>query len=109
MNTKKILAIFVGMLVLALIPAAAGATVEQPETETSDEMGVTMLYGWITKPQLVNGYVTFKCIFVHYYTRGFGEAQSGRLNLFQELQLSGSFIGFIGNHYILGRFNGKLI
>ncbi|MBN1280484.1 MAG: hypothetical protein JXA00_02430 [Candidatus Thermoplasmatota archaeon] len=101
------------MLVLTLIPVAAGAAVEEKEPETTD-IGVTYIRGIITKPQLVNGGhdITFRCIWVHYNTRGIGEKQSGFLHLFQKLTLKNDFIGVVGlgpmKHFIFARFPGQL-
>jgi hypothetical protein len=110
MNTKKMVAIFMCMLVVALIPVAAGATTKQTQDPETSDIGVTYLRGIITKPQLVNGgnYISFRCIWVHYNTRGIGESQSGFLHLFQKLVVDIDKIGYIGNHFVLARFQGQL-
>jgi hypothetical protein len=108
MNAKKILAIFMCMLVTALIPAAAG-TMEKTNPQTSD-IGYTHVMGIITKPKLVDGGkdIQFRCIFVHYTTRGIGETMSGNLHLLQKLVFKNHFTGTIYNHFIFARFPGEL-
>jgi hypothetical protein len=110
MNTKKILAIFMCMLVIALIPVAAGATTEQNNGPQTSAMGSTTIRGLITKPQLENGghYVSFRCIWVHYSTRGIGQTQSGFLHMFQKLVLKNNFQGYLGDHMIMAHFPGLL-
>jgi len=110
MNTKKILAIFMCMLVIALIPVAAGATTEQPKSPQTSDVGSTIIRGIITKPKLENGghYVSFRCIWVHYSTRGIGQTQSGFLHLFQKLVLKNNFQGYVGDHMIIAHFPGLL-
>jgi hypothetical protein len=110
MNTKKILAILMCMLVMMLIPVAAGATTEQQNDPQASQIGSTFIRGIITKPDLVNGghYVAFRCIWVHYSTRGIGQQQSGCLHLFQKIVLKNNFQGFVGNHFIMAHFPGLL-
>ena len=98
------------MLVIALIPVAAGAPTKQTKDPQTSDIGVTYLRGIITKPDLTNGgkYITFRCIWVHYSTRGIGEQQSGFLHMFQKLTVKTDFMGMVGNHYVLARFQGKL-
>jgi hypothetical protein len=110
MNTKKTLAIFMCMLVIALIPVAAGATTTQTTDPQANAIGTTTIRGIITKPQLENGghYVSFRCIWVHYNTHGIGQSQSGFLHLFQKLILKNNFQGFVGDHIIIAHFPGLL-
>ena len=108
MNTKKILAIMMCMLVTALIPAAAGMT-EKTEPQNS-QVGVTTITGIITMPRTGDGGATlsFRCILVHYFTAGVGHTASGNLFMLQKLTFPNHFTGYVRNHFIAGRFPGYL-
>lgn len=108
MNGKKIVAILMCMLLLAVVPIAAGATQEK-ETQTT-EMGGTLIRGTITSPKFINGGqdIEFRAVYVHYMTHGIGERQYGVCGLFKRVNLPNDFIGFLGNHYVLAWFNGEL-
>lgn len=110
MNAKKVLAIFICMLMLTLIPVAAGATTEPTKDPQTTDLGYTFIRGIITKPQLTNGghYISFRCIYVHYMTKGIGSKESGVLHMFQKITIDNNFAGYIGDHFIFARFNGKL-
>jgi hypothetical protein len=109
MNTKKILGIFVCMLVMTMIPVAAGATADTSKTHTSD-MGQTYVLGIITqpKPEMNGAMQSFRCIFVNWRTVGFTQAQTGFLWGWQRLYVSSDFHGVISNHFIFARFAGLL-
>jgi hypothetical protein len=109
MNTKKILGIFICMLVRTMIPVAAGATVDQ--TPQQNKLGWTFVQGIITQPVYENGgaLMSFRCIFVHYSTKGIGAHESGILHMMQRLIVPGDFHGIIGNHFIIARFPGTLM
>jgi len=96
------------MLVTAMIPAAAGMTI-QTNPEPSD-IGWTHVMGIITHPRLIDGgkNIQFRCIFVHYMTRGIGETLSGNLHLLQKLVFKNHFTGMIYNHFIFAKFPGEL-
>ena len=64
---NKLIGIFICMLMLATIPLAAGATVEEPETETSDLVGLTWLRGWIFNPKTVLGSIHCRAVRLHYF------------------------------------------
>lgn len=110
MNAKKILAIFMCMLLLTLIPLAAGATDKPTNDPQTTDFGYTIIWGFITKPQLTNrGHsITFRCIYIHYISKGFGKKESGLLHMFQKIVVDNQFAGYIGNNYILARFDGQL-
>ena len=108
MNTKKILAIMMCMLVTALIPAAAGMT--QKIDPQNSQIGITTITGIVTKPRVGDGGATlsFRCILVHYFTVGIGQSSSGNLFMLQKLTFPNHFTGYIRNHFVAGRFPGYL-
>jgi hypothetical protein len=110
MNTKKILGIFICMLVMTMIPVAAGATTTTKNPEQS-KIGWTFVQGIITQPQFRNGgaLMEFRCIFVHYTAVGIGQSQSGFMYMMQSMIVPGDFRGIIGNHFIIARFLGTLM
>lgn len=109
MNTKKILGIFICMLVLTMIPASAGATIE-PEPETNN-IGWTTIQGiLLTKPQHINGgaLISFRCVFVHYVAQGVAQRTTGFRYGGQLMVIPGNFNGILMNHMILGYCIGQL-
>lgn len=110
MNAKKVLAVFMCMLTLTLITLAAGAMNTPTNDPQTTDIGYTFVRGFITKPQLADGghSISFRCIYVHYMYRGFGEKQFGILHMFQKIVVDNQFAGYIGNHYIFARFDGQL-
>jgi hypothetical protein len=111
MNTKKILGIFICMLVMTMIPVAAGATADTSKNPEQSKLGWTFVQGIITQPVFENGgaLMSFRCIFVHYSTKGIGQHQSGVLHMGQRLIVPGDFHGIIGNNFIIARFPGTLM
>jgi hypothetical protein len=107
MNTKKILGIFICMLVMTMIPVAAGTNIETPQPS---KLGTTFVQGIITQPKIENNgaLMSFRCIFVHYNTIGVTQGQTGFLWGWQRLVLPGDFHGIIGNHFIAARFPGYM-
>jgi hypothetical protein len=110
MNTKKILGIFICMLVMTMIPVAAGATTDTSKTPQQSKIGMTFVSGIITQPIKENNgaLMSFRCILVHYNTIGVAQAQTGFLWGWQRLTVPGDFHGTIGNHFIAARFPGLL-
>jgi hypothetical protein len=111
MNAKKILAIFMCMLLIALIPVAAGTNDQtKPKDPQAADIGYTHIMGLITKPKLVNNghSLEFRCIWVHYMTHGIGEKMTGNLHMMQKLILPNDFTGYIRSHMIMARFSGEL-
>lgn len=108
MNTKKILGIFICMLVLTMIPVTAGATT-QPEPETTD-IGWTTIQGIIVRPQQVNGgaLVEFKCVFVHYVAQGLGQRVTGFRYGLQKMVIPSTFYGVMMPGVIMGYCIGQL-
>jgi hypothetical protein len=109
MNTKKILGILICMLVMTMIPVAAGANTNP--TPQPSKIGWTFVQGIITQPQFENGgaLMSFRCIFLHYSCHGVGQHQSGILHMMQRLIVPGDFHGIIGNNFIIARFPGTLM
>ena len=97
-------------LMLTLIPAVAGSTDQPTNNSQPADIGFTIIRGFITKPQLTNGghFITFRCISVHYMVRGFGQKEMGTLHMLQKITVCNNFAGYIGNHFILARFNGPM-
>ncbi|MFH1013338.1 MAG: hypothetical protein V1769_02375 [Thermoplasmatota archaeon] len=109
MNTKKILGIFVCMLVMSMIPVAAGATVNQ-DPKTSD-IGWTTIQGiTLTRPREINGgaLISFNCLFVHYVGQGIGQRTTGFRYFGQEMTIPGTFRGVLMPHMIMGICPGVL-
>jgi hypothetical protein len=110
MNAKKIIALFMCMLMLTLIPVVAGSTDKPTNDPRITDIGFSLVRGFITKPQLTNGghFITFRCISVHYMCRGIGHKEIGTLHMFQKITVENNFAGYIGNHFIMARFSGDL-
>ena len=109
MNTKKILGIFICMLVMTMIPVAAGATTnDNPET---GKIGWTTIQGiTLTQPKQINGgaLISFKCLFVHYASQGIGQRVTGIRYGGQEMVIPANFNGILMNHMIMGWCIGAL-
>ena len=63
---NKLIGIFICMLMLATIPMAASATVEEQDTQTSDLIGLTWLRGFIFNPKTILGSIHARAIRLHY-------------------------------------------
>jgi hypothetical protein len=110
MNAKKIMAIFMCMLVMALIPAAAGISDKQAPQTT--DMGRTWIWGIICRYRDVGVTFTFRAVFVRFTTVGIGEHYSGGLHFLEYLTLKhGYWTGSVlaNGHIILGNFRGELV
>jgi len=109
MNTKKILGIFICMLVMTMIPVAAGATTDTNKNPETSEVGWTFVQGIITQPYSTNNgkEMAFRCIFVHYSTMGFGDHHSGIMFNGDVVSVPNNYHGIIGNHFIIARFWGS--
>jgi len=113
---RKILGVFLCMLMIAtILPAVAGVS-EDKKIKTDEPNGIigkTFMRGIITKPRLVNGgsHVTFRAIYVHYVTWDLRETQRGVLRGFQKITLKNNFIGHCGDplgHWVFALFDGSL-
>jgi len=107
MNTKKILGIFMCMLVMTMIPVAAGATVNEPEPS---DIGWTTIQGIIFGVHEVNGgaLIEFRCLFVHYIAQGLGQRVGGVRFGGQMMVVPGNFRGALMPHFIAGWCMGAL-
>jgi hypothetical protein len=107
MNAKKIMAIFMCMLVMALIPAAAG--ISDKQTPQSSNVGRTWIWGIICRYREANVHFSFRCIFVRFTTIGIGEHYSGGLHFLQLVNLkAGFFTGYHSAFVIVGNYRGEL-
>ena len=108
MNTKKILGIFICMLVMTMIPVAAGATTNQ--NAQPSKIGWTTVQGIIMGVHEVNGgaLIEFRCLFVHYVGQGLGQRTTGFRFGGQMMVIPGSFKGALMPHVIMGWCPGVL-
>jgi hypothetical protein len=108
MNTKKILGIFICMLVMTMIPVAAGATTNQ--NAQPSKIGWTTVQGFIFGLHEVNGgaLIEFRCLFVHYIGQGLGQRTTGFRYGGQMMVIPGSFKGALMPHVIMGWCPGVL-
>ena len=95
------------MLVMTMIPVAAGATVNEPEPS---DMGYTTLQGFIFGVHEVNGgaLIEFRCLFVHYVGQGIGQRVTGFRYGGQMMVIPGAFKGALMPHVIMGWCPGVL-
>ena len=64
---KKMMGIFVCMLMLATLPLAAGAVHSEPDAETTDSVfGWTVIRGWVGNIKKEGNDLYFRCIRLHY-------------------------------------------
>jgi hypothetical protein len=110
---KKVIGILVCMMLLGMIPIAAGLNSEVTEPifdpTPIPEGKKTFVFGIVTKPRLVlfGQFLTFRCVRIRYFLRGEGRTTLVR-NL-QRLTFQNDYKGIVGNHFILAVFNGKPI
>ena len=74
---NKILGIFMCIIVMTMIPVAAGVTTNQDSQ--SSKIGWTTIQGFIFGLREVNGgaLILFRCLFVHYVGQGIGQRATG--------------------------------
>jgi hypothetical protein len=105
---KKIIGIGLCLLLLTMIPVAAGINTNDTE---SGKIGWTTLQGFLlTQPRLVNGgaLIAFRCLFVHYVGQGLGQRVTGIRYGGQEMVIPANFNGILMNHVIMGWCIGVL-
>ena len=97
------------MLVMALIPAAAGISDKQAPQQS--DVGRTWIWGLIMNYKDVGRTFTFRAVFVRFVTIGIGEHYSGGLHFLEKLELKHTlFTGaVIRGRIILGQFAGELV
>ncbi len=108
---KQLLGLFICMLMVAMMPMAAGTNVaDDTYEEEPTQLGSCTLRGFITKPTLVNGghYIQFRVLYLHYSSRSLGQTEQGVLRGFQKITLPNDFTGYLGNHWCWARFSCPL-
>jgi len=108
---KKIFVyVAVSMLLLLLVPITVGMNTSQQPDKKPMDLGWTFLKGIITRPNLIHGGndVTFRAIYVHYKTHGFGVTQKGVLRGLQLITLPNDYLGMMNNHMVFAKFNGRM-
>ena len=108
-NTLNIAVCLLVSVVIFLSSTAVTANTEITPTAKDPQttkIGSTYIQGIITSLRLENGgaMFSFRCILVHYYSRGIGVREYGTLSLFQRLIVPNDYQGILGNHLILARF-----
>lgn len=106
--THKLVSLSICMLLLALIPLAAGIDIT-PDADKA-RVGHTTLYGLIMLRRVADGghAIKFFALRVHYRTVGFlGEHETGVV-MFQQLTIPETFSGFIGKHFVMSSFRGTI-
>lgn len=97
------------MLVLTMIPVAAGISV--PENPQPSKIGWTTIQGFLlTRPREINGgaLIMFRCLFVHYVAQGIGQRVTGFRYGGQLMAIPNTFRGLLANHVIMGWCFGVL-
>ena len=105
---RKEVGILVCMMLLAMIPIAAGIDV-CPEKDTTGPLDRSVVRGIVLFPRpSANGKnIVFFAIRLHYTTVNLGETQSGVLRL-QRVVIPRDVNGFVGKFYIFASFKGSL-
>jgi len=107
---KKVIGILVCMMMLAMIPLAAGLDVEKqlPEKDTTGGLDKTLIRGIVLFPRSsMGGDFKFFAVRVHYTTISLGGIKSGTI-LLQRISLPEIPTGIVGNFYLMGSFRGNL-
>ena len=105
---KKILCILVCMLMLAIIPTAAGMQRDNEKEKSDGIFDRTYVQGFILGSQTEGIYTTFFALRVKYTTYNlFGQADCGVLIL-HRVTFPGRLNGYIGQFYISGQFWGSI-
>lgn len=106
---KKIIGIALCVLMLTLIPTAAGLQSAPEEAEGADGLlKRTVVKGFIFNPKTEGRTTTFLALFIQYTTYGLmGETDSGVVVL-RRVSFNGRFTGFMGKFYVQGSFRGTI-
>ena len=104
---NKILGILICMLVMSMVPVAAGAAVNQPQTS---DIGLTTIQGFIFGLKEINGgnIIEFRCLFVHYVCTGLSQRVTGFRYGGEMMVIPGSYRGVLMPHMIMGWCPGQL-
>lgn len=106
----KIISSLICMLLLAMIPIAAGISIQDKDTQPG-KIGWTTIQGFLlTRPREINGgaLILFRCLFVHYVAQGLGQRVTGFRYGGQIMVIPGSFRGILMPHMIMGWCIGAL-
>ena len=105
---NKIIGIFMCILLMTIIPVAAGVTTSQ--NPQPSKIGWTTLQGFIFGLREVNGgaLIGFRCLFVHYVGQGIGQRVTGFRFGGQLMIIPGDFRGALMPHLIMGWCPGVL-
>ena len=115
---KKVIGILVCMMLMAMIPVAAGLNCDTETTETKficnnepepeSILDNTVIRGVILFPRSIfGGDFRFFAVRIHYTTIYLGGVKTGTIIL-RSITLPNIPNGFIGNFYIMGLFRGNL-
>ena len=108
MDAKKIIAIFMCMLMIAVIPASMAKEITpENDEENEGETGLikTLVWGIKLPHRLsLNGkYITFFAIKIHVRTFGFGDSHVYRLN---RMKFKSDWNGFVSPFFVFAIFDG---
>jgi len=115
---KKVIGILVCMMLMAMIPVAAGLNYDTETTETKficnnepepeSILDYTIIRGVVLSPRSTfGGDFRFFAVRIHYITIYLGGIKTGTIIL-RSITLPSIPNGFVGNFYILGSFRGNL-
>ncbi len=106
---KKLVGILVCLMMVSMIPVAAGM---MNDTETQENSGIfakTTVRGVVLGLRLADGGNTIKgfALRLHYRQTTLGETKNGVLRL-APIEIPNNFNGYIGKMFIFGTFRGCL-
>ena len=106
---SKIVAILLCMLMIAVIPLAAGMNCATETGQESDGIfSKTVVRGVILGSKTDGKTTSFFALRVHYTTYNlFGEDESGFI-MFQKVSFNSKFTGYLGKFYVSGAFRGSI-
>jgi hypothetical protein len=107
---KKTIGIFLCLMMMAAIPAAAGLCVEteQPDEGQTGVLDKTIIRGIVLFPRSsVGGKFSFFALRIHYTTIGIGGLTSGTLKL-RRINLPTNPHGYVGKCFVYLTFRGNL-
>ncbi len=107
---EKILGIILCMLMMTMIPIAAGTISTTDGSPRQNKIGWTTVQGIIFGLRDINGgaLIGFRCLLVHYVGQGIGQRVTGWRFGGQPMVIPGSFRGALMPHMILGWSPGVL-
>jgi hypothetical protein len=107
---KKVIGILVCVMVLAMMPMAAGLGVEKESSVTgpTQYLDKTLIRGIVLFPRSsIGGDFKFFAVRLHYTTISLGGIKCGTI-LLRSITLPDIPTGFVGNFYLMGSFRGNL-